>query len=64
MNRFWNKSKKGGCIDFLPFYYAHTGTEVFLDLWVMLLPIGVIGELNLPKQTKWGLVIVFGLGLL
>lgn len=64
VNRYWNKSKKGRCIDFLPFYYVHTGTEVFFDLWVILLPIRVIGTLNLPRQTKWSLVIVFGLGFL
>lgn len=64
VNIYWNMRKKGRCIDFIPFYYAHTGMEVFFDLWVMLLPIGIIRELNLPRQTKWGLVIVFGLGLL
>lgn len=64
VNRYWNESKEGRCIHFLLFYYMHTGTEVFFDLWVMLLPVGIIGTLKLPRQTKWGLVMVFGLGLL
>lgn len=64
VDMFWNRSKKGWCINFLPFYYVHIGMEVFLDIWVMLLPVEIIGELNLPRKTRWGLVVLFGLGLL
>ena len=45
----------GLCINFLQFYYVNTATEVLFDFWVMLLPVGVIGELTLPRKTKVGL---------
>lgn len=64
VDKYWIKRKNGRCIDFLPFYYVHTGTVVFFDVWVMLLPVRIIGELNLPRKTKCGLVMLFGLGLL
>lgn len=64
MDKYWIKGKNGRCINFLPFYYVHTAMEVLFDVWVMLLPVRIIGELALPRKTKCGLVVLFGLGLL
>lgn len=60
---FWNKSIRGGsCIDLLAFWYTNAIFNIVTDIAVVTLPIHVLRTLQVPRQQKWALMVIFALG--
>ncbi|KAI9151643.1 Satratoxin biosynthesis SC10 cluster protein [Paramyrothecium foliicola] len=61
---FWDKSIDARCIPTNVQWYANAAGNIATDLIVFILPLPVIGQLNLPRTQKIFLFVLFGLGFL
>ena len=64
ISRVWDRSVQGSCINLTRFWYANAGANIFGDFIILLLPMPVVKKLQLPARQRWGLALVFGLGVL
>ncbi|KAK1984437.1 hypothetical protein LZ30DRAFT_432757 [Colletotrichum cereale] len=60
----WSKETEGKCISVHAFSEGHGGFNVILDVWMLLLPLSQIYNLNLRLQKKLGVMLMFGIGVL
>ena len=62
---FWDRSIPGGhCVNFGAMWFSHASTNIAFDIIVILLPMPVIKNLNLPTKQKFALMAIFALGTL
>ncbi|CAK4034475.1 hypothetical protein CBER1_09401 [Lecanosticta acicola] len=60
---FWDTSIEGGkCLDKFAVWFANAGINISTDLMTAILPLPVLGQLELPRRQRRALVIVFALG--
>ncbi|KAL7629032.1 hypothetical protein AAE478_000550 [Parahypoxylon ruwenzoriense] len=59
---FWEKSLEPKCIPNLPQWYINAAGNIATDIAIFLLPMPVIGHLNLPKAQRLVLIGIFSLG--
>lgn len=60
---FWDKSiPNSKCIDNQVQWFSHAGINILTDVIVFVLPLPVIGKLNLAKGQKYSLLGIFCLG--
>lgn len=64
VQRAWNASVKGTCVDLVAFSYFTNITNLITDIWVFLLPLPIIFRLHVTRQRKFELAGVFAIGLL
>lgn len=65
ISAFWDpKGTPGKCIPNLPQWYINAAGNIITDLIVFILPLPVIGKLNLAKGQKYSLLGIFCLGFL
>ena len=64
IRRAWDHSADGSCINLTKFWYANAGANIVGDVIILVLPMPMVGGLQLPNRQKWGLALVFGLGIL
>ncbi|SMR48768.1 unnamed protein product [Zymoseptoria tritici ST99CH_1E4] len=64
VRKAWHPEMVGRCIDNLRFWYAYAAFNTFMDIVVYILPIPVIGSLQVSTRTRAGLLSMFGLGAL
>lgn len=62
VNRFWDSSVDGYCIDAATFYYGMQIPNIFSDLVILLMPIKVVIGLPVSKYQKLLLSGVFLVG--
>lgn len=62
IHKFWLPETPGTCIPNLPFWYANAAGNIVTDVIVFILPLPVLGRLNLRKSQKLALIGVFSLG--
>lgn len=62
--RVWDHSVEGTCIDLTGFWYANAAANIIGDFAILFLPMPVVKSLKLPSRQKWGLRLIFGLGVL
>ncbi|KAL1845105.1 hypothetical protein VTK73DRAFT_1122 [Phialemonium thermophilum] len=60
--RFWDMSLKGTCIPNLPFWYINAAGNIATDVAIFVLPIPVLGSLQLRRPQKLLLIAIFSLG--
>jgi hypothetical protein len=61
---FWDKSIKGGhCLNLLAYWFSNAGMNIATDLALYIMPIPVLNSLQLPRRQKYGLMLVFAVGL-
>ena len=60
--KFWNPTLEGTCEQQTRFWYSNPLLNLLTDVWLLILPIPVIRQLQLPKKQKLGLVVIFALG--
>lgn len=58
----WNPTLVGTCIDRPASYQATAILGLLTDLYIIILPIPTIIELQMPWQQKVGVVAIFGIG--
>jgi hypothetical protein len=59
---YWNLRVPGKCLDAETHFFSTSVVGIVLDWAVWIIPIPVVGRLNLPFRQKVGVVGVFGLG--
>ncbi|KXG46038.1 uncharacterized protein PGRI_048940 [Penicillium griseofulvum] len=66
ISHFWNPSaevRKGHCLPDGPVWFTNAGIQTFTDLVIVALPLPLLWKLQLPKKQKWGMLVVFSLGI-
>ena len=62
LERAWDHSVKGSCINLTAFWYANAAANILGDCLILGLPMPVIKSLKLPRRQRVGLILVFALG--
>jgi hypothetical protein len=62
VQKYWDPGTPGSCLDVELHFWSSAIIGIVLDFTLWLLPMPVIGTLNLVGRQKIGLVFVFGLG--
>lgn len=60
----WDREHTGRCLDVDSIILAHAGIGIFLDLWMLAIPLWQIKGLNLHWKKKLGVIAMFCLGTL
>lgn len=62
--RAWNKYIHGFCVQPTAQWYSFATLNISAEVIMFFLPMPMIKKLQLPRQQKIGLFIIFALGLL
>ncbi|KAL3419624.1 hypothetical protein PVAG01_08122 [Phlyctema vagabunda] len=62
VERFWDSTQPGHCMNRRPLWFAHAAFNVCTDFAIMLLPMPTLWALQLPRKQKVTLVTIFGIG--
>ena len=60
----YNWTDVGTPVDYTVLYWTIAGTDIFLDLVTVLLPLPMIWGLQMSRKRKWIVTGIFGLGAL
>lgn len=63
ISKFWNSSVEGTCFNLVAFSYFTNIANLVTDIWIFLLPLPVILRLQITKNKKIGLSLLFSVGL-
>ncbi|GCB17918.1 hypothetical protein AAWM_00803 [Aspergillus awamori] len=61
--KFWNSSVEGTCFNLVAFSYFTNIANLVTDIWIFLLPLPIILHLQITKNKKIGLSLLFSVGL-
>ncbi|KAI0860612.1 hypothetical protein F4860DRAFT_198925 [Xylaria cubensis] len=62
--RTWDPFVHGTCYDSRPVYVASTASYLIVDIFILILPQGIIWRLQMTRKKKQGVAAFFGVGLL
>ncbi|KAF4546679.1 Integral membrane protein [Lasiodiplodia theobromae] len=62
VEKFWNPTVPGKCIDYLAIWYLHCSMAIATDLAIVIIPLPTIFNMNLESKKKWSLAFTFALG--
>ncbi|KAL4821381.1 hypothetical protein BDW67DRAFT_48461 [Aspergillus spinulosporus] len=60
--RFWDRELPGHCLSFEALWFFNASMNIATDLTLLILPMPLITQLQLPKRQKLALMGVFALG--
>ncbi|PWY92927.1 integral membrane protein PTH11-like protein [Aspergillus heteromorphus CBS 117.55] len=63
IQKFWDSSVHGTCFNLVAFSYFTNITNLVTDIWIFLLPVPVILKLQITRNKKVGLSLLFSVGL-
>ncbi|KAJ5124258.1 uncharacterized protein N7515_008083 [Penicillium bovifimosum] len=66
IDQFWNPVehvRRAHCLPEGPVWFVNAGIQVATDLVILGLPMPLLWHLNLPRRQKWGIMVVFSLGI-
>jgi hypothetical protein len=59
----WDKTIKGGtCFNVTALFYANAGLNIFQDVFIYILPMRMLWEIQIPRKQKMALIAVFAVG--
>lgn len=61
---FWNKSISGHCMNPKFVYFTNAPFNIITDFVLFGLPVPILSTLQLPQRQKYGLIVLFAMGLL
>ena len=64
IRRYWKVDLPGRCLNAESHFWSSSILSVFLDAAIWVLPLPVVGRLEVRGRQRVGLAIVFGLGVL
>lgn len=64
VQKYWQPGMEGNCTDVEKHFRSSAILGIILDFALWLLPLPMIGTLQIPRREKLGLLLVFGLGAL
>lgn len=59
---FWDKSVGGTCLDSLALWFANAALNIVTDIAILIIPLRIILQIQLPRKQKMWLVLVFAIG--
>ncbi|KAL7943616.1 putative PTH11-typeG-protein-coupled receptor [Trichoderma barbatum] len=59
----FDKSLPGTCIDLAKFWFANAGFSIATDIIILLLPMPLVYQLEVPRAQKIALMAVFAIGI-
>jgi hypothetical protein len=59
----FDKATPGTCIDLAKFWYANAGFSIATDVIILLLPMPLVYQLEVPRAQKIALMAVFAIGI-
>lgn len=62
VEKAFNKGLPGTCIDNARFWYANAGFSISTDVVILLIPMPLVYQLQIPRVQKIALALVFALG--
>ncbi|KZL63231.1 cfem domain-containing protein [Colletotrichum incanum] len=66
LSTYWlgeNSGDKGACMDLRILVLIQVGLNVLLDVWMLVLPLTQLYELNLKSCEKIGVIFIFSIGI-
>ncbi|KAH8751071.1 hypothetical protein F5883DRAFT_608593 [Diaporthe sp. PMI_573] len=60
----WDGEHVGRCINIYAMAWAHAIINIVLDVWMLALPASQVWGLKMPFRRKFGVMVMFGLGIL
>lgn len=67
VHAFWDPSEEvrlDKCLPVVPVWFTNAALQTSTDLLILVLPLPLLWKLQLPKRQKWGILVVFSLGIL
>lgn len=59
----WDKTIPGGtCFNVTALFYANAGLNIFQDVFIYILPMKMLWEIQIPQKQKIALIAVFAIG--
>ena len=62
--RFWDRTVPGNCLSFEALWFFNAGMNIATDVALMILPMPLLSQLQLPRMQKFALIGVFAVGIL
>jgi hypothetical protein len=59
---FWDKTIDGHCMNQLAFWFSNSALNITTDILVFAFPMPLLHALQLPRNQKIGLMIIFAFG--
>ncbi|KAL9471948.1 hypothetical protein ACSS6W_009889 [Trichoderma asperelloides] len=59
----FDKAQKGTCINLATFWFANAGFSIATDVIILLLPMPLVYQLEVPRPQKIALIAVFAIGV-
>ncbi|KAF2860320.1 hypothetical protein K470DRAFT_73839 [Piedraia hortae CBS 480.64] len=56
---YWDTTVNGQCIDFTAFFYTTSGLSIITDIFILLLPVHMLWNLNCSRRQKAGILATF-----
>ncbi|KAJ6178842.1 hypothetical protein N7519_009303 [Penicillium mononematosum] len=66
VHAFWNPSEDvrlAKCLPAAPVWFTNAALQTSTDLVILVMPMPLLWKLQLPKRQKWGILVVFSLGI-
>ncbi|KAJ6146305.1 hypothetical protein N7497_008287 [Penicillium chrysogenum] len=66
VNAFWDPSEDvrlANCLPAAPVWFTNAALQTSTDLVILVMPMPLLWKLQLPKRQKWGILVVFSLGI-
>ncbi|KAM0250028.1 hypothetical protein ACHAQJ_008797 [Trichoderma viride] len=63
VTKAFDKALPGTCIDLAKFWYANAGFSIATDVIILLLPMPLVYQLEVPRAQKVALMAVFAIGI-
>ncbi|CAN8098244.1 unnamed protein product [Discula destructiva] len=60
---YWDGEHEGHCLNLTALAYAHAGVNIFLDLWLLVLPATQVWRLNMSVGKRARVMFMFGFGI-
>ncbi|CAG8274691.1 unnamed protein product [Penicillium olsonii] len=62
--KFWNHDLPGSCLNFEAVWFFNASMNIATDIALLLLPMPLLSQLQLPRMQKFALMGVFAMGIL
>lgn len=60
--KFWDRSIQGYCLSFEALWFFNASMNILTDLALLIMPMPLLSQLQLPRMQKIALVGVFAIG--
>lgn len=67
VHAFWSTSEEvrnTKCLPAGPVWFTNGALQTLTDVVILILPMPLLWKLQLPTRQKWGIIVVFGLGIM